>query len=53
MMHLRCSYNARDARGYQLSSPTASDVASSEVSAIAEVKFAPLAAQVNNSIWRT
>ena len=31
----------------QLSSPLASEVASSEVSANAEVKFAPLAVQVN------
>ena len=37
----------------QLSSPAASEVASSEVSATAEVKFAPLAAQVNSSLGRT
>ena len=33
----------------QLSSPAASEVASSEVSAIAEVKFAPRVAQVRNN----
>ena len=37
----------------QLSSPAASEVASSEVSAIAEVKFAPLAVQVMISLGRT
>ena len=37
----------------QLSSPAASEVASSEVSATAEVKFAPLVAQVNDSLGRT
>ena len=37
----------------QLSSPEASEVASSEVSAIAEVKFAPTTAQVNNSLGQT
>ena len=37
----------------QLSSPAASEVASSEVSATAEVKFAPRMAQVNSSLGRT
>ena len=37
----------------QLSSPAASEVTSSEVSAIAEVKFVPLAAQVDISLGRT
>ena len=37
----------------QLSSPAASEVASSEVSATAEVKFVPLAAQVDISLGRT
>ena len=37
----------------QLSSPAASEVARSEVSADAEVKFAPLVAQVNDSLGRT
>ena len=37
----------------QLSSSATSEVASSEVSAVAEVKFAPLAAQVNDSLGRT
>ena len=34
----------------QLSSPTASEVAGSEVSAVAEVKFAPVAAQVRSNV---
>ena len=37
-------------RFLQLSSPTASEVASSEVLATSKVKFAPLAAQVNSSL---
>ena len=37
----------------QLSSPAASEVASSEVSATAEVKFAPRAAQVNSTLGQT
>ena len=37
----------------QLSSPLASEVADSEVSSNAEVKFAPLVAQVNSSLRRT